>query len=196
MALFRSKGKEGNQDVKDDSGQSTGDAKQKSVREMSGYDSISAVRSAAPESTAGESFNIHAPADRLRTGAGSVRGAAPKKLTKEELVAAEKEKQRLRALETVGKEYMRKLASVPYDSWAMLAADSYYKLKPEEAKELADSYYILAQSTNIDFSNPWVMGLGILSLHAVLIADRLKHMNRSEDVKAMEELNKEAAKPN
>lgn len=173
-----------------DSVQSTGTEKQKSVREMSGFDSIGAVRNAAPSSTAGE-FNINPEKPRSRTSARAVQQS------KEDLVAAEKEKQRLRALETVGKEYMRKLASVPYESWATLADDPYYKLKPEEAKDLADSYYILAQSTNIDFSNPWVMGLGILSLHAVLIADRLKHMNRPDDIKALEELHKGAAeKPN
>jgi len=43
--------------------------------------------------------------------------------------------------------------------WAMLAADDYYKLKPEEAKDLANSYYIIAQGMKMDFSNPWIMAV-------------------------------------
>jgi hypothetical protein len=185
LALFTRKQNSDNPGAEKDSAERSG--KQESVRGMAGYRDLSDVKNSAPDSTAG--FSVDPDTPRRRTRATN---AAATEQQKEAAAAAEAERLRLRALETAGKHILGKLASVPYDAWAMMAADEYYHLKPEEVKELADSYYIIAQGMKIDFSKPIWMMVGVLSLHSVLIADRLKHMaeekRKDEEKKLMEQV--------
>lgn len=94
---------------------------------------------------------------------------------------AEEERLKLQAMEVIGKQLMAQIASIPYDTWAFLASDPALKLSPSEQKQLADSYYLLAQAVNPDFSKPiWIMTVIALQ-NLSLVGVRLKHLATKQE---------------
>jgi hypothetical protein len=64
--------------------------------------------------------------------------------------------------------------------WAKFARDQFFELTPEEAKELSDAYFELAQALQPDLTSPWVIGFGIMVQNGMLIAPRLRYMKEQE----------------
>lgn len=160
-------------------------AKQESVSKMDGYATMGDVKNAAPDSTS--SFTVEPERQRgKRSTTRNVKDVA------QEAGAIQSEKDRLKALETAGKRILERLASVPYDAWAKLAEDEFYRLKPDEAKELAESYYLIAQGAKMDFSKPIWMITGVACLHLILVSERLKYMNEKAESAKDENLAKVA----
>lgn len=151
------------------------DIKQEEVRKMSGFSGISDVAKAAPSS-----YSETAPSQtRVRSAAPA--SAKQAKLSKADAAAAAKEERKRKALETVGKRYCKLIAEIPYDMWAKFAEDKMLALNEAEAKELADSYYELAQAIEPDFSNPWIIGFGICIQNGMLITSRYKYLSDLEE---------------
>jgi hypothetical protein len=69
---------------------------------------------------------------------------------------------------------------VPYETWSFFAHDPRLRLTPEESKELADSYYVLAQAYEPDFSKPFWLIPTIAMSHVGLIAERMVYLNEKE----------------
>lgn len=127
------------------------------IRKMSGYDGIASVREAAsstPEPVA--------------------RPLRQSRVQKEAAEAAAKEEKRLAAMAVIGTQMMKEVAEIPYSTWAFLAQDPELRLSPDEAKELAESYYLMAQAIGADFSGPWSIGFTIIMQNLGFIGTRLK----------------------
>jgi len=146
--------------------------KQEEVRKVSGYKSIGDVANAAPSSY-GDVKTSPAAARRIAA-------AATKRETKEEIAAREKEERKQKAIATIGARYCKLLATTPYSMWAKFARDQFFELTPEEAKELSDAYFELAQALQPDLTSPWVIGFGIMVQNGMLIAPRLRYMKEQE----------------
>jgi hypothetical protein len=164
LALFG--GKE-NENKPDASGEDQSERKQSEVRRMSGFDTIDEVAEAARKRTSGE----EEAASRAR-GKSRIASARNKR-QEEEAKAAKEAADRQKAREVVGKHLMNKLANIPYDAWAAYANDPRFKLSAEESKELADGYYLLATSLDLNFNSPLWLFLGVAFYNIVLVAERL-----------------------
>ena len=153
---------------------------QTAIGEMSGFRGLEDVKRNAPVSTATAQPSTQEEIKSREQGAKRVATVQTKNRTKKEQELAEAEKRakdQERALETIGKSICNKLASIPYEVWAAMAADPALKLTPDEQKELADSYFLFVQSMNPDFTKPvWLIG-GIILMNSVMISQRLKYMN-------------------
>lgn len=187
MALFDRKRSDENPKGKATEGNAVEPEKrQKELRSLSGFGSIDDVAKSAPSSTGGE------PTTRTRTTGTAGRTTTPRQ-SAAELEAAKKAERRAIALEGAGKAILKKAASLPYETWAALAADPELKLSELERKELADTYYEIAQGFDIDFSNPWILLVGMAGMHVDLVATRIKHLNDVE--KAKKDAEKAKANP-
>jgi hypothetical protein len=135
------------------------------LHKMAGTSSLAEVAATAPANASAV------------TEASRARGRARVTATREPVKTPEqiaKEQQQQKAMEIVGKDIMSTIAALPYDTWAFMAADEEMKLTPEEAKELADAYYLLAQTANPDFSKPvWLIG-ALLFKNVGLVGKRMK----------------------
>ena len=160
--------------------------KQAEMRKMVGYENISDVAADAPSDYATpanrESKRERASGRSERSERASVRTQAAQKKDAEAAAKAERQQ---RALETIGKKYAKLLAELPYEFWARFADDPRLKLNPEQAKELADDYFLLAQSINPDLTSPWVIALGIVISNAILIVERLKYLGDEEKIQKL-----------
>ena len=160
------------------------EVKQSQMRKMVGYDTIQDVAADAPSDYATPSNRERGDSRtrREKTERSSARTQAQVKRDAEAQVKAERQQ---RALETIGKKYAKLLAELPYEFWARFADDPRLKLNPEQAKELADDYFLLAQSINPDLTSPWVIALGIVISNAILIVERLKYLGDEEKIQKL-----------
>jgi hypothetical protein len=163
--------------------------KQQQIREMSGHATLDDVKKAAPSH---ESDTAQPPNARTRT-------ARQAKQEQERTSQAQQEQKRENAMAVVGGQMMRELAEVPYSLWAFLASDPNLRLNPEDATRLAESYYILAQAYEPDFSKPFWLIPTITLMHLKLVAARLAYMTSKtteEEKKKAVEFPKAGEKPN
>lgn len=180
MGLFDGKPNAEKQTAKSDSAESS--AKQNQIKSISGFDSTEEVREAARK--------VVESADKTAKPA-STRSARQREIDKER----EKEEKKQAAMQAVGQHIMGKVASIPYDVWARFAEDDKLKLTPEQHKELAQSYFLLAQTMNLDFSGPVALVIGIAVSNAVLVGERLKYLAEKEE-RAQQEAELQEARPN
>jgi len=150
---------------------SEGEVKQEEVRKMGGFTSIQDVAKSAPTD-----YKDAPPS----TGTGKRQTARQAEVTKKALEEAKKEDRRQKALETIGKRYAEMLAKIPYKMWARFADDQRLDLTKEEAAELAQSYFELAQAINPDLTSPWVIGIGVIIQNGMLVTARLKYLADEE----------------
>lgn len=151
------------------------EVKQSQMRKLGGFDSIKDVADAAPSDYA-TPVNASPRQSRRESRTGTRSAAASKR----EIAEQAKEEQKRKAMETVGKHYAKLLAELPYKFWAKFADDPRLSLTPEQSKELADSYYLLAQSINPDFTSPWIIALGVVIQNAILVVERFSMLNDEE----------------
>ena len=152
------------------------------TKQVSGFSNIAEVRSAAPEKSdiAMPSGSTPVPVRTLSKQAK----AAMEKAQQEAVDAAKREKSR----ELVGRHLLNKIAKLPYSVWAYLAADPSLALSPEEQKDLADAYYMLAQAYDVDFSKPAYAMLVVMAAHADILTVRLERFMPKEVKDALTEL--------
>lgn len=161
------------------------EVKQAQMRKMVGYDTIEDVAKDAPSDYATPANGERGSTSRReRANRSTVRKETQ---NKREAAEAEKAERQQKALNTIGKKYAKLLAELPYEFWARFADDPRLKLSDEQAKELADDYFLLAQSINPDLTSPWVIALGIVISNAILIVERLKYLGDEEKIKKLAE---------
>lgn len=85
------------------------------------------------------------------------------------------------ARKKIGEDMMRDLAALPYDVWAFIASDESKSLTKEEEKELADAYYLVAQSFSFSSSPTWMAVLFLISRNSRLIKSRVKSLKELEE---------------
>lgn len=85
------------------------------------------------------------------------------------------------ARKKIGEDMMRDLAGLPYDVWAFIASDESKSLTKEEEKELADAYYLVAQSFSFSSSPTWTAVLFLISRNSRLIKSRVKSLKELEE---------------
>lgn len=167
MELWRKKNKEPELPTK------TGE-----IRNMAGHggDFASAAKS-APESTAQE---VASPANsKPSTRSRRPSSSAPAPVSTKEMQDLAKkaeaiEKQRA-ALQRIGEEMMRDIAGTPYEVWAFLAQDPSLKLTKEEEKDLAEAYWLVAQSISLGDTPVWITApLFLLSRNGRLVKARME----------------------
>lgn len=139
------------------------EAKAENIRGMSGYSSIDDVARNAP--------TFETETQQAGTPAMSGARKPTRKQVSDQLAEQERrrkidEERRQKAMQVVGERLMVGLANAPYEVWAMLAADPMLRLNPDEQKELADAYMILAQAYEPDFSKPIYLIPTIMLMHA------------------------------
>lgn len=174
MGLFDGKPKEEKPAVK--SANDADSEKRNQIKSISGYSSTEEVREAARKVVEGAGEKTAKPT--------STRSARQREIDQERA----KEEKKQAAMQAVGHHIMGKVASLPYDVWAKFADDEHLKLTPEQHKELAESYFLLAQTLNVDFSGPIALAFGIAISNAVLVGERLKYMSDKEEKQKEEEL--------
>lgn len=141
--------------------------KQQEVKKMSGYSDIKQVARDAPSSYDQNA----APASAPRRGRQS---AAAMRASEEDRKRAEDEAREKRIFEILAPKYCDMLARMPYKMWAAYAHELQLNLTEDEAKEIADLYFKLAEAMKPKMSSPWVMVFGIGVAHVGLVLPRLR----------------------
>lgn len=198
LALFTKKQNVGNPTEKSVSGGDSAatEKRQSELRGISGFASIGDVKAAAPSSTVGETVNATGKTSG-RASPASSRIASVGRKTTADVEADRKAAKRQLALETAGRAILKKAAKLPYETWAILASDSDMELTPEQARDLADTYFEIAQGFDIDFSNPYILLFGMAGMHVDLVATRIKITNEKEKAKkAQRQAELSGTKPN
>lgn len=149
------------------------DAKGSQLDSMANFPDMAAAVGAAPSTTKAGAEEIARPSNRPSSRASRTPPSAPvpPAKTAEEI---KKEELRKKALDVVGKELCSEIAEIPYEVWAFMASNPELRLTKEEATELADSYFLLAQAIDPDFSSPWMLGFTLMAKNVVLVAKRVK----------------------
>jgi hypothetical protein len=146
--------------------------KQEQVKQMAGFKDIREVAKAAPSG-----YGTSNPSD---TPSGRRLSSRDKAKQKEEQERQEKLEKRRRAIATLGKRYAKWLAENPYKMWAAFADDDRLKLNPEEAAELSEMYFELAEALEPDLTAWYVIAIGIAAQNSSLVIERLKYINEME----------------
>jgi len=76
----------------------------------------------------------------------------------------------------IGRIVIRKLARLPYRTWAAWMKDPRFDLTAEDQKELTDAYMEIVQGLDVDFSSPKWAFIAVLSVNADLVTARLAYM--------------------
>lgn len=147
------------------------------VRAMAGYPDLATATSMAPSSTA-KPASTDETSSKSRRATKSAAAQPPANQPTAEQIA--RERLRLEAMAVVGKDFMKDVAGLPYEVWSFMASDPELKLDKEEQEKLADSYWILAQSINPDFSSPWMLGFSLVLKNAALVGKRMKMLHDKE----------------
>ena len=150
------------------------------TKKMTGYKSIDDVAAAAPSNAA----EIATPVKSSSAVASSTKAPTGKRLTAEQKKEEEKNKAVEEALSKIGVEMMTELANLPYDAWAAFFGDPDLKLSAEQAKTLADSYFLIAKALKPEQMASWKILIAFAALQNTRIV--LQKL-REHDAKKREE---------
>jgi hypothetical protein len=145
------------------------------IRKMGGHDgSMANAIADAPDDT-GIAIPSE-PARKSRTRIPKPTGTIPAPqgptISPEDII---RQKQIAEAQKKIGESMMLDIAGVPYDIWAFVASDESLSLTKAEEKELADAYYLVAQSMSFSSMSPFWQGmLFLISRNARLVKARVK----------------------
>jgi hypothetical protein len=144
------------------------------LRNMAEFPDLATAVASAPATTKSSPDDVAKPSRAVRRSSppsASSAGSAQPAPTQEEIT---KERLRREAMATIGKDVCEEIAAIPYEVWAFMASDPELRLTDEERKKLADSYFLLAQSVNPDFSSPWMLMFVVIAKNAMLVTKRVK----------------------
>ena len=149
------------------------------TKKMTGFSNIKDVAAAAPAKPSGGDV-----ATPVRTGgrAAATRGKTEEEKQKEAKDAAVEE-----ALSKVGAEMMRELACLPYEAWAYFFSDPQLKLTEQEAKTLANSYFLIAKALKPEEMASWkvLLALAMLQNTRIVLLKLREHGDRVKKQKAL-----------
>jgi hypothetical protein len=171
-------------------------SREEEIRRMVGSDgSLSQAISEAPDNTGIAIPSTSAPS-RGRKRRNQQEPAAQTKPELQVKTAAEiaAEEKRLAAVKKIQGEMAKDVAGIPYEVWAFIAQDDAKALKPDEEKELADAYALVAETLPLgNFSPMWTGIMFILSRNAKFIRARMpKDSPEMEEIKKALKRNPEA----
>jgi hypothetical protein len=147
------------------------------TKKMTGFKDIGDVAANAPEKAS--SAGVASPS----RSATSARG---KKVSAEQQKQEEKDKKVDEALSKVGTEMMKELACLPYEAWSLFFSDPDLRLTEEEAKQLANSYFLIAQSLKPEQLASWkvLLALALLQNFRIAVKKQMKHSEKVTKQKA------------
>ena len=151
------------------------------IRKMGGHDGdIAAAIASAPESS--DDIPIASSVSPSRKKKGRPISPQPAIPIVPQISAEEAKRQAdiAAARKKIGESMMKDLAGMPYDIWAFVASDDSLSLTKDEEKELADAYYLVAQSFNFSSSPTWTAVLFLISHNARLVKSRVKSLKELE----------------
>jgi len=152
------------------------------TKKMTGFRDIADVAASAPERATGA--DVATPA-KTSTRTGTPSG---KRQTAEQKKEAERNALVEEALGKVGVEMMRELACLPYEAWAFFFSDPGLKLTEQQAKTLADNYYLIAKALRPEEIMSWkvLLALAMLQNTRIVLLKLREHSERVENQKKMQ----------
>ena len=157
---------------KKDESQETADRHAENIRGMAGFKNLEEVASTAPKSD-------DEPVTRQdkKTSKRAQQEAARQQQQKQAAEDKRKDELKQAALQMLGQDVCKDFAAIPYDVWAFWMSDPNLGLTKEEQRELADTYWMLAQALQPDFlASPWFLAVIVLLRNVRYVGRRFTYL--------------------
>lgn len=147
------------------------------IRKLAGAGDLAATVRAAPSDPSEARIETSKPS----RGRPSVSRSGPAATSTEQSEKdRQKQERKERSLRVIGSQLTKGVAEIPYDLWAFFYADPELCLTKEEAKELAEAYFELAQAMDVDFSHPIWIAFTIVITNKAMIKARWEMLQEKE----------------